>query len=213
MQTDCWTLYDSKKLVWLSRRTLLAVPFPTELAVSYLPDLIKGDLDSLRLDVQEYYTSKGVQVLKDEDQNSTDLMKCVDVIIEKEESEGRGQYEIVILGGLAGRLDQTMHTLSYLHKLRKVRDRVYAVTDDNVGWVLDSGEHHIEIDHSVLGVTCGLLPVGIDSTVLSTCGLRWDLTESTSSFDGLISTSNHLVPGKDVYIRTSKPIWWTVELR
>lgn len=103
------------------------------------------------------------------------------------------QYEIVILGGLAGRLDQTIHTLSYLHKLRKVRDRVYAVTDDNVGWVLDSvrpvfrgklashcfiqGEHHIEIDHSVLGVTCGLLPVGIDSTVLSTCGLKWDLSE------------------------------------
>jgi thiamine pyrophosphokinase len=71
--------------------------------------LIKGDLDSLRLDVQEFYTSKvhfpdsdtcktilhivqGVQLLKDEDQYSTDLMKCVDVIAEKEESEGQGVH-------------------------------------------------------------------------------------------------------------------------
>jgi thiamine pyrophosphokinase len=46
------------------------------------------------------------------------------------------QYDLVILGGLAGRLDQTIHTLSYLHKLRKIRRRVFAVTDDNVGWVL-----------------------------------------------------------------------------
>jgi hypothetical protein len=30
-----------------------------------------------------------------------------------------------------------VHTLSYLHKLRKTRKRVYTVTDDNVAWVLD----------------------------------------------------------------------------
>jgi len=179
----------------------------------FLPDLIKGDLDSLRPDVREYYASKGVPVVEDEDQDSTDLMKCVAAITEKEEKEKQGQYEIIILGGLAGRLDQTIHTLSYLHKLRKVRDRVYAVTDDNVGWVLDSGEHHIEIDHTILGTTCGLLPVGIDCTILSTSGLRWNLTNHPSSFDGLVSTSNHLVLGKNVWVKTSKPIWWTVELR
>lgn len=48
------------------------------------------------------------------------------------------QYEIVILGGLTGRLDQTIHTLSYLYKLRKTRERVFTVTDDNVAWILDS---------------------------------------------------------------------------
>jgi thiamine pyrophosphokinase len=46
-------------------------------------------------------------------------------------------YDILVLGGLSGRLDQTVYTLSYLHKLRKSRRRVFAVTDDNVGWVLD----------------------------------------------------------------------------
>jgi len=153
--------------------------------------------------------------MQDEDQDTTDLMKCVAAIEEKEAGEKiQGQYDIVILGGLAGRLDQTIHTLSYLHKLRKKRERVFVVTDDNVGWVLDAGEHTLEIDHELLGLTCGLLPVGIDSTYLTTSGLRWNLDNSLSSFDGLVSTSNHLVPGeKVVYIKTTRPIWWTVELR
>lgn len=35
-----------------------------------------------------------------------------------------------------------------------------------------------------------------------------------SSFDGLMSTSNHLVSEeKEVCIHTSKPIWWTAELK
>ncbi|KZP31661.1 Thiamin pyrophosphokinase [Athelia psychrophila] len=180
----------------------------------FLPNLIKGDLDSLRDDVKAYYESQGVTIIHDADQYSTDLMKCVSALEQKEASEGSKQYIIIFLGGLAGRLDQTIHTLSYLHKLRKLRETIFVVTDDNIGWVLDEGEHHISIDHNVSGPTCGLLPVGVDSTILSTTGLRWNLTEQESSFDGLISTSNHLVPGEDsVWIKTSRPIWWTAELR
>jgi len=179
-----------------------------------IPDLIKGDLDSIRADVTTFYGTQGVPIIQDDDQYSTDLMKCVDALSAKEEAEGVEQYTIIILGGLSGRLDQTVHTLSYLHKLRKSRERVFAVTDDNVGWVLDAGEHLIQIDHSILGPTCGLLPVGIESTILSTKGLEWNLTNRVSSFDGLVSTSNHLVPGENtVWVKTSKPIWWTVELK
>ncbi|KAH7930195.1 thiamine pyrophosphokinase [Leucogyrophana mollusca] len=179
----------------------------------FLPDLIKGDLDSLRDDVKGYYASLGVPVIKDPDQYSTDLMKCVRMVEEKERSEGR-HYDILVLGGLSGRLDQTVHTLSYLHKLRKTRKRTFAVTDDNVGWVLDEGEHFIQIDHTILGPTCGLLPVGIGSTILSTTGLRWNLTDTESSFDGMVSTSNHLVPEeRTVWIKTSQPIWWCAELK
>ena len=107
------------------------------------------------------------------------------------------QYDVILLGGLSGRLDQTVHTLSYLHKLRKVRERVFAITDENIGWVLQEvcdlaarhalpfaqalckGEHFIHVDHSLFGPTCSLLPVGIDFTVLSTTGLRWNLSLNT----------------------------------
>ncbi|KAG6329796.1 hypothetical protein ID866_9295 [Astraeus odoratus] len=213
----------------------------------YIPDLIKGDLDSLRADVRDHYVSKGVTVIQDHDQDSTDLMKCIQFIQEKEAKEeqeasvqflvrARGvhmfslaQYEIIILGGLTGRLDQTVHTLSYLHKLRKARRKVFVATDDNIAWVLDEvftidktritaeeiqGKHRILIDHDRMGPTCGLLPVGVESTTLTTSGLRWNLDNAESSFNGLMSTSNHLVPEEQfVTIKTSKPIWWCAELR
>ncbi|KAG7451121.1 thiamine pyrophosphokinase [Guyanagaster necrorhizus] len=189
---------------------------------SYLPDLVTGDFDSIRTEVRAYYTSKGISVIHSSDQDSTDLMKSMQALsslqVPDEEvtflTEPVQPWEVIILGGLAGRLDQTIHTLSYLHKLRKdLSKRVFAVTDDNVGWVLNSGEHSIRINHSVLGKTCGLLPVGVDSTIISTTGLQWNLTETVSSFDGMVSTSNHLVPFSDtVWIKTTKPIWWTMEL-
>lgn len=50
----------------------------------YLPDLIKGDFDSLRPDVRNFYASHGVAVVQDHDQDSTDLMKCFQSLEEKE---------------------------------------------------------------------------------------------------------------------------------
>ncbi|KAJ7773211.1 thiamine pyrophosphokinase [Mycena metata] len=188
---------------------------PAERRPLFLPNLIKGDLDSIREDVRAFYEALGVPVVEDEDQYATDLMKCVAAIHDKEvEEPNEEEYDIVLLGGLAGRLDQTIHTLSYLHKLRKTRKRVFAATDENVGWVLDAGEHTIHVDHGLLGPTCGLLPVGVASTVLSMTGLRWNLSNQESSFDGLMSTSNQFLPGEDsVWIKTTSPIWWTAELR
>jgi thiamine pyrophosphokinase len=97
----------------------------------YLPDLLKGDLDSVREDVRRYYETrvsrcsthflllaparawlfavcryyiirshvsvlfrKGVRVVRDDDQYSTDLMKCIQSLQEKEEADG------VDVGGL-----------------------------------------------------------------------------------------------------------------
>ncbi|KAI0368743.1 thiamine pyrophosphokinase [Pilatotrama ljubarskyi] len=181
----------------------------------FTPDLIKGDLDSIRDDVRAYYSSRGVRIVRDDDQYATDLMKCVAALVEDEKAERHvEQNTIVILGGFGGRLDQTVHTLSFLHKLRRSRKRTFVITDDNVAWLLDAGEHRIQIDHTLFGPTCGLLPVGIDSTILTTTGLRWNLTEHLSCFDGMVSTSNHLVPEEPVVsVKTTKPIWWTMELR
>lgn len=85
-----------------------------------------------------FTVTQGVPVVHDADQGSTDLMKCVSAIEKNECAQQGVRYDIIILGGLGGRLDQTIHTLSYLHKLRKTRKGVFAVTDDNVGWVLDA---------------------------------------------------------------------------
>ena len=123
----------------------------------YTPDLIKGDLDSLRDDVRAYYSARGVRIVRDPDQDSTDLMKCIGALVDDEKAErhvevrmcaaheralrehtSAQQHTIVVLGGLGGRFDQTVHTLSLLHKLRRSRKRTFVVTDENVAWLLDT---------------------------------------------------------------------------
>ncbi|EJD06394.1 Thiamin pyrophosphokinase [Fomitiporia mediterranea MF3/22] len=179
---------------------------------AFIPDLIKGDLDSLRSDVADHFRQLGVSIIKDPDQYSTDLMKCVSAIEQLEAATpGRAQFTIVILGGLSGRFDQTIHTVSYLHKLRKVRKEIFVVTDENIGWYLDEGEHIIKIDRSLIGPTCGLLPVGIDSAIISTRGLQWNLDNAETSFNGMVSSSNS-VKDEEVFVSTTKPIFWSIEL-
>ncbi|PAV16684.1 Thiamin pyrophosphokinase [Pyrrhoderma noxium] len=179
---------------------------------TYIPDLIKGDLDSLNPAIRKHYEELGVPVVKDPDQDSTDLMKCISALEELESrTPDKPQFTIVLLGGLSGRFDQTIHTVSYLHRLAKRRHRTFVVTDDNIGWCLNSGEHIIEIDPELVGPTCGLLPVGVDSSVITTRGLKWNLRQFESSFDGLVSSSNAAVE-KEIYVSTSRPIFWNIEL-
>ncbi|CAE6527950.1 unnamed protein product [Rhizoctonia solani] len=182
----------------------------------YLPHYIRGDMDSIRPEVRSWYTEQGVPVEQVEDQNSTDLLKCIAWVDGVEETRNT-KIDIVILGGLSGRLDHTVHTLSALHKLRGTRPRIFVISDDSVGWVLDRGHHHIELDLRFVGPTCGLLPVGVASSVLTTTGLKWNLDATESSFDGLVSTSNSVLPVSNeehisrVTVATTEPIWWCIE--
>ena len=56
-----------------------------------------------------------------------------------------------------------------------------------MAWVLDAGSHLIEIDHSTMGQTCGILPVGIDRAVVQTKGLKWDLGAYCSRLGGKLN--------------------------
>jgi thiamine pyrophosphokinase len=47
------------------------------------------------------------------------------------------QIPILLMGGLSGRVDQTVHTMSLLHKLRARRSEVYVLNGESVAWVLD----------------------------------------------------------------------------
>ncbi|WWC95019.1 thiamine pyrophosphokinase [Kwoniella sp. B9012] len=163
----------------------------------YLPDIVKGDFDSIRDDVRQYYTSRDVRVIQDKDEYSTDLMKCIAEVPE--------DYALVLLGGLSGRVDQTVHTMSLLHKLHR---EIYVLDGESFAWLLREvssakkvkadvlqGRHDIQIDHDTMGQTCGILPVGIDSARVKTKGLKWD-------------TENPLVT-----IETDRPVMWTCEIR
>lgn len=46
-------------------------------------------MDSIRPDVRAYYESKSVKITKVSEQDSTDFMKCVSLLHEKEASQGQ----------------------------------------------------------------------------------------------------------------------------
>ena len=96
----------------------------------YIPNIITGDLDSVRSDVLKYYEMEGVSIVRIEDQNFHDLDKSL-MAVEKwieassldEQSQSNNYNDkkstnktrrAFIYGGFGGRLDQEMGAINAL---------------------------------------------------------------------------------------------------
>ncbi|WVQ77464.1 thiamine pyrophosphokinase [Cryptococcus sp. DSM 104548] len=159
-------------------------------------------LDHEQKNVREHYASLNVTIKEDRSEYATDLMKCIEEVPE--------DHCIVLLGGLSGRVDQTVHTMGVLQRTER---EILVLDGESFAWYLRPGQHLINIDHSTMGQTCGMLPVGVESAHVVTKGLKWDVDWETSLVENL-STSNHLLPeNPTVFIETDKPILWTVEVK
>ena len=86
------------------------------------PDILLGDFDTLG----EENIPDGIECLRvPAEKNDTDTQLAVEVAIE------RGAGEIVIIGGLSGRVDHTLSTLAVLEDLWKRKEgRIYATLTD-----------------------------------------------------------------------------------
>ena len=86
------------------------------------PDILLGDFDTLGVE----NIPDGIECLRvPAEKDDTDTQLAVKVAIE------RGAWEIVIVGGLSGRLDHTLSTLSILEDLWKRKEgRIYAILTD-----------------------------------------------------------------------------------
>ena len=101
----------------------------------YIPNYIRGDLDSLRDDVREFYQSRGTEIQYEPEQDSTDFKKCVDLISTREEGTSL-KYDVLAIGALGGRFDQMMSHVHYLYKLKDER-KVYLLSDKIMIFLLD----------------------------------------------------------------------------
>ncbi|OAQ33456.1 Thiamin pyrophosphokinase [Linnemannia elongata AG-77] len=177
----------------------------------FLPDYIRGDLDSLRDSVKNYYQSKGVPVEGVDDEYSTDFMKCVELVRAPLEGRRASNLGIIALGGTGGRFDQSMSSIHHLYILNQERQATL-VSDESIVVVLGAGTHDITCNLDIEGPTCGIIPVGSTEAILTTTGLKWDIEDWKTSFGTQISTSNALAESK-VTIKTNAPVVWTTELR
>ena len=122
------------------------------------PDVLLGDFDTLGVE----NIPDGIECLRvPAEKNDTDTQLAVSTAIE------RGAKEIVIVGGLSGRLDHTLSTLAILEDLwERKNDRIYATLTDgknrvrflrNSGTILPRSQYRyfslIAADELVKGIT------------------------------------------------------------
>ena len=86
------------------------------------PDVLLGDFDTLGVE----NIPNGIECLRvPAEKNDTDTQLAISTAIE------RGAKEIVIVGGVSGRLDHTLSTLAILEELwERKNDRIYAILTD-----------------------------------------------------------------------------------
>eukprot|EP01135_Chromosphaera_perkinsii_P003854 Nk52_evm2s259 gene=Nk52_evmTU2s259 len=182
----------------------------------FVPNFITGDLDSLRMKVANFYSSKGTKILERSSQYEQDFGKSYNIVLEQEE-EMKSQFEyIYVLGALDGRFDQTMSNINMLYRYES--RKMVLITDISSVFLLKKGENLIQVNRMVEGPTCGLIPVGHKVNSIKTRGLKWDVEDVSMEFGGLVSSSNGFeepsdfsMPLQEVWVQTSEAIVYTVE--
>jgi len=194
-----------------------------QLRGEFLPDLIAGDLDSLRADVADFYKANGVPIEGEVDQDTHDFEKCLRWLQRWQTGGPPGDatgasatgaplpFSVVAYGAFGGRLDQQMANLNMAYTYDCFQD-FFLISDHSLAYVLRPGRHTIERNMEVEDGTCGLIPIGGRCDHVRTTGLRWNLNgERTLEFGGLLSSSNQIID-EQVTIETSSPLLWTTGL-
>lgn len=185
---------------------------PSDVRNRYMPDVIKGDMDSIRTEVLDFYRSKGTKILDEShDQDTTDLHKCVAYIRDFTPNLDKSNLCILVAGALGGRFDHEMGNINVLCRFSSMR--MVLLSDDCLIQLLPKTHHHeIHIQSSVEGPHCGLIPIGMPSGRTTTTGLEWDLNETEMRFGGLVSTSN-IVKGEKITVQSDSDLLWTITIK
>jgi thiamine pyrophosphokinase len=201
-------------------------------------DTVIGDFDSMDSGLKQYFKNKGTEIIRDDDQYSTDFTKAVKYAktferpTDSEWSPSSGTHQaklknakslqtplnIMCLGGLGGRVDQGLSQLHHLYMFQQEPNyssgKMFLVSSEAITFVLKTGKHKIKVrdgSHLIrLGKHVGIIPIK-EPSVITTNGLEWDVTDWATEFGGQISTSNHV---KDdwAFIETTKDVIFTIDL-
>ncbi|KAF1329659.1 Thiamine pyrophosphokinase, partial [Globisporangium splendens] len=181
------------------------------------PQYIKGDLDSLRDDVREFYAQKGTTIIQDPDQDTNDLDKCLQLIhdLQEQQDADKGKFSVMVFGAMGGRFDQEMQSINALFRWSERFQQIVLLSKETTVRLLLPGIHHvIEPNFHFEARTCGLVPIAGACSSTTTTGLKWNLNGQEMKFGGLVSSSNHVDDAHDVvHVESSHPLIWTTELK
>ena len=194
------------------------------------PQAICGDMDSLRPAVEAHYRKAGTEIIRDPDQYSTDLTKCLKYInglknlcLAEDGSNRNGtessrpfRPDIAIFGSLGGRADQAFSQLHQLYAAKEAEfttlGNLYLITRESIMFVLEKGRNSIlaPVGTDCLTKNVGIIPLGRPSRI-TTHGLEYDVTDWQTELGTQVSTSNYIV-NTPVEVETTEKVLFTVEL-
>ncbi|XP_062143316.1 thiamine pyrophosphokinase 1 isoform X2 [Alnus glutinosa] len=185
---------------------------PSDVRNRYKPEVIKGDMDSVRKDVLDFYSNLGTEIVDEShDQDTTDLHKCIAYIRDVTPNIDKSNLCILVAGALGGRFDHEIGNINVLCSFSSTR--IILLSDDCLIHLLPRTHHHeIHIQPSVEGPHCGLIPIGTPSRSTTTTGLEWNLDNTEMSFGGLVSTSN-IVKEEKITVRSDSNLLWTISIK
>jgi len=179
------------------------------------PDLITGDFDSANQAHVKHFQGLGTKVVETPDQDQTDFTKCLEQLslLAKSDSKLAKVEAVIAFVETSGRLDQVMANIQTLFLAEKfLHWPVYLVSSCSISWLLGVGQHKIKCGGLVdSGSHCGLIPLD-GQAIVTTCGLKWNLSSGRLKFGDLVSTSNGFDTSKnEVIVNTDKSLLWTMD--
>lgn len=166
--------------------------------------------------MEAFYRARGVAVVRDPDQYSTDFTKCLKWLRQHVgNTKGTAsRLDVVALGGLGGRVDQAFSQIHHLYMATKNEEllvgEIYLLSEQSLSFVLELGRNRIELSRETFAENVGIIPI-TGPAMITTNGLEWDVQNWKTEFGGEISTSNHL-HSETIVIETTTRVLFTIEL-
>ena len=162
------------------------------LALGLTPDVVVGDLDSVDPPVLQQLAASGVRVERHPtDKDQTDLELAIEAALVA------GADQVLLLGALGGRLDQTLANLLILAQ-RPWPVPIRLAEGRQIAQMLRSGQE-LTLD-APPGSTVSVLPLSAQVTGITYTGLKYALTGATLKLGSTRGISN-LVVSSPVTIR------------
>lgn len=154
-------------------------------AMGLVPRVVVGDLDSLDAELAEHLAAQGVELEKHPAaKNMTDLELAIERAIQD------GANEILLLGALGGRLDQSLANVLLMAQ-RDWPAMIRLVDATEIATVIHGGESMTL--EAAPGSTMSLLPLSPEVTGITYSGMLYPLNDATLQFGSTRGISNEVV--------------------
>ncbi|CAL9728933.1 thiamine pyrophosphokinase [Monosporozyma unispora] len=125
---------------------------------------------------------------------------------------------LVVINGIGGRFDQTIHSITQLYNLKQ-KDPYFQmsfITNTDIIILISKNGTILEFDPNFrkqcIG-NCGLLPIGEPTIIIETIGLKWDVKNwDTSISTGKVSSNNRFVGGNKCYFHVEDDLVLNIEI-